>query len=309
MVCQRFSPQEQHGCAAGGATNVIASLLAGAEAGSDSQDSSALSDYQRECQLGAQQESVIEQWTKAVGVWTDGVDEQLPKVLGEQIAEGGRLFLGGTEHYNSPNLLPRIFDFYHFSLYLCKSLAENVKMKSDIRQELLELQVLQGIDFVRQLKLIVSRKEFRPLDTEPEIFLVGGKDDADYPRLLDAARKAVALGYRVYMLPNPHGIRTADFIFERKGVYRMYDLKTVHGKSSVDTQLLDSIGQANRILLNMTSDYNPRTLAKDIRRYFERNANAVEVLIMKGARTISVIREDTLGQSYIRNFMMKYRQK
>lgn len=42
----------------------------------------------------------------------------------------------------------------------------------------------------------------------------------------------------------------------------MYDLKTVHGKSSVDTQLLDSIGQANRILLNMTSDYNPRTLAK-----------------------------------------------
>lgn len=89
LVYQRFSPQEQHGCAAGGATNVIASLLAGAEAGSDSQDSSALSDYQRECQLGAQQESVIERWAKAVGVWTDGVDEQLPKVLGEQIAEGG----------------------------------------------------------------------------------------------------------------------------------------------------------------------------------------------------------------------------
>ena len=48
LVYQRFSPQEQHGCAAGGATNVIASLLAGAEAGSDSQDSSALSDYQRD---------------------------------------------------------------------------------------------------------------------------------------------------------------------------------------------------------------------------------------------------------------------
>ena len=62
LVYQRFSPQEQHGCAAGGATNVIASLLAGAEAGSDSQDSSALSDYQRECQLGAQKESVIERW-------------------------------------------------------------------------------------------------------------------------------------------------------------------------------------------------------------------------------------------------------
>ena len=53
LVYQRFSPQEQHGCATGGATNVIASLLAGAEAGSDSLDSSSLTDYQRECQLGA----------------------------------------------------------------------------------------------------------------------------------------------------------------------------------------------------------------------------------------------------------------
>ena len=48
LVYQRFSPQEQHGCAAGGATNVIASLLAGAEAGSDSQNSSALSDMHDE---------------------------------------------------------------------------------------------------------------------------------------------------------------------------------------------------------------------------------------------------------------------
>ena len=52
LVYQRFSPQEQHGCAAGGATNVIASLLAGAEAGRDSQNSSALIDYQRENMTG-----------------------------------------------------------------------------------------------------------------------------------------------------------------------------------------------------------------------------------------------------------------
>jgi len=151
--------------------------------------------------------------------------------------------------------------------------------------------------------------QFRPYEADSGIFYVGGDDDEVFPRLLDAARKAVALGYRVYILPNPHGIRTADFIFERKGVYRMYDLKTVYGKNSVDSQLLDSIDQANRILLNMTSEYNPRLLAKCIRHYFEYNPDAVEVLIMKGRRTISVIREDTTGQSYIRNFMMKYKQK
>ena len=40
----------------------------------------------------------------------------------------------------------------------------------------------------------------------------------------------------------------------------------------------------------------------------ENLCDAVEVLIMKGTRTISVIREDTLGKFYIRNFMMKYRK-
>jgi hypothetical protein len=49
LVYQRFSPQEQHGCAAGGAANVIASLLTGAEVGSDNQNPSALNDYQRVC--------------------------------------------------------------------------------------------------------------------------------------------------------------------------------------------------------------------------------------------------------------------
>ena len=85
LVYQRFSPQEQHGCAAGGTTNVIASLLAGAEAGSDSQNQGALSDYQRECQLGTQQEKVIEKWAKAVGLWTESVEDSLPLSLGEQI--------------------------------------------------------------------------------------------------------------------------------------------------------------------------------------------------------------------------------
>lgn len=35
LVYQRFSPFEQHGCATGGATHVIASLLAGSETASD----------------------------------------------------------------------------------------------------------------------------------------------------------------------------------------------------------------------------------------------------------------------------------
>ena len=182
-------------------------------------------------------------------------------------------------------------------------------IRAGITEELAKLKELRGSDFVKQLKAIAARKEFHSLITAPGIYTVGGENDADFQRLLDAAHKAVNLGYKVYLLPNPHDFRTAVFIFERKGNYAMYDLKTVHGKGSVDSQLLDSIGQANRVLLNMTTEYNPRLLAKSIRRYFERNTNAVEVMIMKGKQTISVIREDTIGPSYIRNFMMKYKQK
>ena len=89
LVYQRFSPQEQHGCSTGGNANVIASLLAGAETGSDCQDSPTLSDFERERKLGEKQEAAIEQWAKAVGLWTQDVERQLTLTLGEQIAEGG----------------------------------------------------------------------------------------------------------------------------------------------------------------------------------------------------------------------------
>ena len=175
--------------------------------------------------------------------------------------------------------------------------------------ELQELHYLKGAQFVNQLKLIVSEGEFHPVEGESNIFSALSEQSDDFNNLINAARKAVERGYSVYILPNPRNCRTADFIFRKKNLYTMYDLKTVSGMGSVGTQLLDSIGQSNRILINMTSDYNPRALAKDIRRYFERNVYAVEVLIMKGSRSISVIREDTLGQPFIRNFMMKYSQK
>ena len=67
LVYQRFSPREQHGCAAGGETNVIASLLAGAEDRADSDAQTALSEFERERQCGAQQETIIENYNRAVG--------------------------------------------------------------------------------------------------------------------------------------------------------------------------------------------------------------------------------------------------
>ena len=89
LVYQRFSPREQYGCSAGGETNVIASLLAGAENSSDTNVKETLSEFQRERQQGAKQEFAIEQWAKASGCWIENVNNTLIHSFGEEIAEGG----------------------------------------------------------------------------------------------------------------------------------------------------------------------------------------------------------------------------
>jgi hypothetical protein len=156
--------------------------------------------------------------------------------------------------------------------------------------ELQDLHFLKGAQFIRQLKLIINSGEFYPINGETNIYSAIGEKCDDFDNLLNAARKAVEHGYRVYILPNPRSCRTADFIFEKKGILGLYDLKTVYGKGSVGTQLLDSVGQTNRVLLNMQSDYNARLLAADIKTYFESSREAVEVLIFKGNKTVTVKR-------------------
>ena len=172
--------------------------------------------------------------------------------------------------------------------------------------ELQELHYLKGASFINQLKLIINSGEFFHVEGEQGIFSAISNQSDDYDNLIKAARKAVGHGYRVYILPNPRSCRTADFIFVKKGSYTMYDLKTVSGKGSVGTQLLDSIGQSNRILLNINSDYNARLLAADIKSYFELNRNAIEVLLFKGKKTISVSRYDTQSPMFHRQFRKKY---
>ena len=172
--------------------------------------------------------------------------------------------------------------------------------------ELQELHYLKGASFIKQLKLIIYYGEFHPVEGETNIFSAIGEQSDDFDNLLNAARKAVEHGYRVYILPNPKGIKTADFIFERKGVYKLFDLKTITGKNSVDNRLSESVGQTNRVLLHMTADYNPGILARSIKRYFELNLYAREVLVYKGKKQISVTRKSLEDTNFFRTFIRRY---
>jgi hypothetical protein len=172
--------------------------------------------------------------------------------------------------------------------------------------ELRELHYLKGAQFINQLKQIIYYGEFHLVEGETNIYSAISENSDDFDNLINAARKAVEHGYRVYILPNPKGIRTADFIFERKGVFKLFDLKTITGKNSVENRLSDSVGQTNRVLLHMTADYNPGTLARSIKRYFELNSYAREVLVYKGKKQISVTRKSLEDANFFRTFIRRY---
>ena len=72
----------------GGASHVIASIIAGAEDKTDYVAQGVVG-FKRELQQAAKQAERIEGWAKATGIWIDDIDNTLTKSLGSHIAEGG----------------------------------------------------------------------------------------------------------------------------------------------------------------------------------------------------------------------------
>ena len=101
-------------------------------------------------------------------------------------------------------------------------------------------------------------------------------------------------------------LKYAEIRWELEKVYRTYDLKTVFGKASVGDSLLDSVGQCNNIIINMTTEYNTRRLAYAIKRYFEVNEKAWEVLIFKGRKRIPIKRTLVVKPEFFAFFKKAY---
>ena len=86
LVYQRFSPLEQHGCAAGGSNHVIASLLAGA--GIDPSSLSAPEgSFQRERECAETQANRIEQWAKLDLYHAGDLSERLARLERNQVRQ------------------------------------------------------------------------------------------------------------------------------------------------------------------------------------------------------------------------------
>jgi ribosomal protein L23 len=198
-----------------------------------------------------------------------------------------------------------IFEFEPFEKDGSELMAAETSWRG-MAEELQELHYLKGASFIKQLKLIVYYGEFRLVEGETDIYSAISEQSDDFDNLINAARKAVAHGNKVYILPNPKGIRTADYIFENKGIFKMYDLKTISGKASLENRLIESIGQTNHVLINVCTKYNPRLMATQIRSYFQVNPKAIEVLVYKGKKAIVVTRRIAENRLFLIQFHRKF---
>ena len=102
--------------------------------------------------------------------------------------------------------------------------------------------------------------------------------------------------------------RSADYIFVRKAVYKMYDLKTISGTGSIGSRLEESIGQTNRVFLNLATTYPTNRMATEIKQYFEANNEAFEVLIAVGKKMVSVERYMVSERNFYKEFRKRIEQ-
>lgn len=177
----------------------------------------------------------------------------------------------------------------------CRAIRNN-----NVSDMLDRLHELKGADYIRQLRAIVELNIYHKV--EKNIMSAIGENNPDYKNLLAGARKAVAHGYTVYMLPNPGDVKSADYIFVRKNLYKSYDLKTISGIGSIGSRLEESKGQTRRFFLNLKVKYPANKMALEIKRYFESNEEAMEVIVAVGNKLISVDRNFISDRDYNKLF-------
>lgn len=147
-----------------------------------------------------------------------------------------------------------------------------------------------------------NNKNYKPIPGEKNIYApVGRSSEPDYTDKLIVARSAVEHGYRVWILGKT-GKRNPDLLFERKGVYRVYDLKRVTSIKSLEQDLIKSEGQAPGALIKINRTGQARTIILAIKKYFEVVSNANEVLIFQGKRKISIQRNFFNQSDYYKRF-------
>ena len=189
---------------------------------------------------------------------------------------------------------------------LCRA-CQKLRMtaSNDITELLKSLHEKHGADYIQTLRDIVSMRIFKPSDKR-NIYSAIDEKSADYQNLFACAIKLADHGFDVFILPNPGSTRSGDYILKKKNYIGLYDLKTITGDNSIENRLSESIGQTKRVILNITTRYNPRKIFQSLQEYYK-NKETLEVKIIKGNELIEVDRKMAKAPNFEKKFRKLYR--
>lgn len=149
LLFKRFSPREQHGCAEGGSSHVIATILSGAEDKTDPIPEEVIG-FKGIFKQAARQTSWIEEWARKSGIWINDIDSYLSSNLGDIIAEGGE----AKVYDNGSHLLKTIgLDYFILPIHALDRISLHNAYFPETRLEVIGF----GRDGHDEFKILVSQ--------------------------------------------------------------------------------------------------------------------------------------------------------
>ena len=124
----------------------------------------------------------------------------------------------------------------------------------------------------------------------------------EIPNNLQIAQKFVMNGYDVFLLSNPKGTKSADFIIRKKNILFYVEGKTSTGGSSLVHRFEKGAEQADRIAINFIGLPPTSKITDLIKNVFFDNQELAELILFKGRRMVVVTRKDCLAQNFAKAF-------
>lgn len=135
------------------------------------------------------------------------------------------------------------------------------------------------------------------------------KTNLELSKNIQMAKKMANNGYDVYLLSNPHSIKSADFIFAKGGKVYYTEGKLSTGKNSLDHNLAKGSKQSERILIDLTGTNDTNYISAQLEEAFENNSALKEVMLLKGGRLVSVTNRTMERKDFKQYFRKKWEQK
>ena len=224
--------------------------------------------------------------------WSRGMDEcNLHIVAGYELFKNDLVAVLFDQNDNKYNLIAK--------KGLASALKEYYEASANADKVLILKSIIDSVPFI-ELKRFAKNgcRLFAMCQSETDL-----PSSDEFPGNLSLARKLMSNGYDVYMLGNPNGIRSADFIVTKKGLIYYLEGKTMNGKGSLDELLEKATSQSNNIIVDIIGTDNAAYIAKEIRNTFERHKLLKEISVFKGNRLIKTTRRHISSSNFEREFI------